>query len=243
MVFIKPIIFQQFPEVIFGFSTKIGNGRKAPYNFNLSFSVNDNEGDVRKNRDAFFKSLGLDSGKIVFQKQVHEDKITIVENSGLCGESDAIVTNKKNLGLAVGTADCAPIFIYDHENKVIAGVHSGWRSTEKAILRKTLDLLKAKFNSKSENLFVYEGPTISQKNYEVGKEVAEKFDKKYLLPNGEKFMLDIPRINYDFLLDFGIPKNNIQISNLCTYESYKLLHSYRREGQESGRALGVIAIK
>ncbi len=243
MVLIKPIIFQQFPEVIFGFSTKIGNGRKAPYNFNLSFSVNDNESDVRTNRDAFFKSLGLDTESVALQKQVHEDKITIVEKAGNCGESDAIVTNKKSLGLAVSTADCAPIFIYDSENKVIAGVHSGWRSTEKAILKKTLDLLKAKFNSNSENLFVYEGPTISQKNYEVGKEVAEKFDEKYLLPKEEKFLLDISRINYDFLMDFEIPRSNIQISNLCTYESSKLLHSYRREGQESGRALGVIAIK
>lgn len=243
MVFIKPIIFQQFPEVIFGFSTKIGNGRKAPYNFNLSFSVNDKDEDVRINRDTFFRSLGLDTESVALQKQVHEDKITVVESAGVCGESDAIVTNRRTLGLAVSTADCAPIFIYDNENKVIAGVHSGWRSTEKAILKKTLDLLKARFNSKSENLFVYEGPTISQENYEVGKEVAEKFDEKYLLPKEEKFLLDIPRINYDFLLDFGIPKNNIQISNLCTYESSKLLHSYRREGQESGRALGVIAIK
>ncbi|HDZ59011.1 MAG TPA: laccase domain-containing protein, partial [Ignavibacteriales bacterium] len=34
-----------------------------------------------------------------------------------------------------------------------------------------------------------------------------------------------------------------QSSKLCTYEYSEILHSYRRDGKLSGRALGIIAMK
>jgi len=49
MLIIKPFIFQQFPEIIFGFSTKVGLNKKAPYFFNLSYNVRDEkDGEVGK---------------------------------------------------------------------------------------------------------------------------------------------------------------------------------------------------
>jgi len=45
------------------------------------------------------------------------------------------------------------------------------------------------------------------------------------------------------LISEGVKEKNIQVSKLCSYEYANLLHSYRRDGIKSGRALGVIAIK
>jgi copper oxidase (laccase) domain-containing protein len=45
------------------------------------------------------------------------------------------------------------------------------------------------------------------------------------------------------LLRNGIKAPNIQLSNVCTFEYSNLLHSYRRDGLHSGRALGIIAMK
>ena len=45
------------------------------------------------------------------------------------------------------------------------------------------------------------------------------------------------------LLDFGIPENQIQKSSICTYEMKEIMHSYRRDGEKSGRSLGVIALR
>jgi len=42
------------------------------------------------------------------------------------------------------------------------------------------------------------------------------------------------------LLDFGIPKRQIQKSNLCSFENVDLFHSYRRDKENSGRAWGLI---
>jgi len=243
MLIIKPFIFKQFPEIVFGFSTKIGQNVKPPYHFNLSYSVGDEKEIVDSNRRLFFNELGLNEKMVSYQKQVHEDKISLVNSFGRCGESDAFVTKTKNLGLAISSADCPAIFIYDPMQKVIAAVHSGWRGTDKKILKKTIQKLKSDFNSDLSNLICYIGPSISKKNYEVGEEVASKFDKEFIIKNGNKFYLDLTGANYKMLIDEGVKKINIQVSGLCSFEYNNLLHSYRRDGIESGRALGVISMK
>jgi len=243
MIILKPLIFEQFPEIIFGFSTKIGLERKKPYYFNLSKSVDDDENIVEENRKSFFSSLNIKSENIIYQKQIHSNKVTYVSKAGYFGERDALITDKPNLALTISTADCTPVFIYDKENKIIAGVHSGWRGTEKKILLETINKLKSDFNSQPENLYVYIAPSISQEKYEVGPEVAEKFEDKYLLSINGKIYLNVAGVNYDILINFGLPKSNIQYSQLCSFKMKNLLHSYRRDGLYSGRSLGVIALK
>jgi len=243
MYILKPYIFNKFPEIVFGFSTKISEKAKPPYFFNLSYSVGDDKNIVDKNRSDFFETLGLSINNVGYQRQIHSDIIKTIDCGGDNGESDALITNNKNLGLAVSIADCTPVFVYDFKNRIIAAIHSGWRGTENKIVEKTLVKMMNDFNSKPENLFAYIGPSISQNNYVVGSEVAEKFDKAFAKEKDDKILLDVARLNYKMLLDFGIPKNQIQKSQLCTYEFNNLLHSYRRDGNLSGRSLGVIAIK
>jgi YfiH family protein len=243
MLIIGTRIFDKYPEIIFGFSTKIGNEREAPFYFNVSFSVGDDKKNVEENRNEFFSTLGLASVSIAFQKQVHGDIVSVVNTAGNCGESDAMITNTLNLGLAISTADCAAIFIYDPVNKVIAAVHSGWRGTEKKILSKTLFKLISDFNSKPQNLIAYIAPSISMGNYEVGREVAKLFNEKYVKQKGEKFFLGVAEANYDMLLENGLKPENVKKSELCSFEAKELFHSYRRDGIRSGRTLGVIAMK
>lgn len=241
MKIIKSELFEKYPQVKFAFSTKIGLERGAPYYFNMSKSVGDDEKLVEENRELFFSSIGLSSTQIAFQKQVHKDGIKIVTLAGYQGESDAMITSEKNIGLAISTADCTPIFIFDKEREIIAAVHSGWRSTKEKILLKTLQKLKSDFNSNPANLIVYIGPCISQKNYEVGEEFKNFFDEKYLLTKEDKYLLDLKTANRDMLIEFGVTQENIEISDLCTFEE-EYLHSYRRDGKVSGRALGIIAM-
>jgi len=243
MLIIKSQILTSVPEIIFGFSTKIGAERNAPFYFNMSHSVGDNKEIVEENRALFYQALDLGKENIALQKQIHGDGINYVTNGGIYEDSDAMITDKRNIGLAISTADCAAIFLYDKRNKVIAGIHSGWRGTNKKILLKTLIRLKDDFNTSPSDLVAYIAPAISQNNYEIGNEVAALFDKKYLLPKGEKFLLDVSQVNYDILVNFGLSKKDIQISGLCSFEFKHLLHSYRREGLHSGRALGIIALR
>jgi hypothetical protein len=235
--------FQKFPEIIFGFSKKIGLNRTAPFYFNLSFTVGDDPKIVKQNREAFYNSLGLTSSQIATQRQIHSDIITVVDKPGMIGESDAMITAKRGIGLAISSADCTPIFIYDKARKIIAGVHSGWRGTENRILEKTLNTLGEKFNSNPNDLFICIGPSISQKNYEIGREVAEKFDSKYVNEISGNLYLNVLSANVDMALQHGISSSGIEISPLCSYDEKEILHSYRRDGKLSGRSLGVIMLK
>jgi YfiH family protein len=240
---IQSQIFRRFENVLFGVSGRFAPETSEPYFFNMSLSVGDDSKIVKQNRSVFFNKLGLGIDNVAFQKQIHSDIITYVSQAGNCGQSDAMITDKPGIGLAVSSADCVPVFIYDNKNKVIAGIHSGWRGTEKKIVEKTILKLQNGFGANPEELFAYIGPSISQANYEVDKEVADKFDGKYLMSNGNgKFLLNVSGACYDMLLCKGIPHQNIQHSGLCTFGMNNLLHSYRRDGLKSGRQLGVIAL-
>ncbi len=208
----------------------------------------------------FFDNLKLGINNIAFQKQIHSDIIKYVEKAGNIGECDAMITDIPNLGLAISSADCNAIYLYDSKKKIIAAAHSGWRGTSKKILIKLLNTLVDDFKVNINNLVSYLAPSISQKNYEVGFDVAKYFEEKYLIilngvqslsnddetlsdNNGKKYLLDLVKLNYDFLTDYGLKKENIQVSNLCSYEEKNLLHSYRRDGEKSGRSFGVIAMR
>jgi YfiH family protein len=243
MLVVRSGLLSSFPQIIFGFSTKIGLKRENPYYFNMSLSVNDSKQKVFQNRSYFYKRLGLNDSTVATQKQVHGDRVTFIDEGINCGESDAMITDKSNLGLAISSADCPAVFLFDVKNKVISAVHTGWRGTEKKILLRVLNKLEQDFNSKPGNIAAYIAPSISQKNYEVGEEVALLFDHKYSLRKNSKYLLDLQSINRDLMLSFGLLKRNIQVSSLCSYEMRDFLHSYRRDGEISGRAFGIIAIR
>ena len=119
-------------------------------------------------------------------------------------------------------------------------MHSGWRGTSQKILLKTLEKLKTEFKCNPNDFFCYLSPSISPQNYEVGREVAEQFHEKYLKIKNSKLFLDIKSANFDMLIDHGVKSAKIQVSKLCSFGYSSLLHSFRRDGKNSGRALGVI---
>ena len=242
MLILEPYIFKKFPEIISGVSTKIGASRTSPYFFNMSLSVGDEEKVVSENRKLFFEDLGLKNENAAYQKQVHGDNISFVTKGGLAGESDALITDKPGIGLAISIADCVPILLYEPNKKIVAGIHSGWRGTEKKILFKTIIKLK-ELGCLIENIYAYIGPSISKNIYEVGKEVADRFEEKYLTQKENKFLLDVASVNFDMLLNSDVNKNNIQVSGLCTFGMKDILHSYRRDGEKSGRSFAVIAMR
>lgn len=237
----KSKIFAQFPDLIFGLSTRI-NGNNDFFSFNMSKSIGDDIKRVDENRKSFFIELGLKKNQVIVQKQIHSNIVNVVNkySSNLVG--DALITNVKNIGLAISTADCTNIYLYDTNKLVIAAVHSGWGGTEKEVLVKTLDKMFVEFKSNPEDIFVYMAPSISQKNYEVSEEFNSKFQSEYLIPKENKFLLDLKLANKEMLLKNGIPNNQIEISEICSFANDHY-HSYRRDKNISGRALGVIALK
>ena len=97
MVTLKSLLFNSCPNIIFGLAAKIDNETNSPFGFNLSLSVGDDNLRVEKDRQRFFQSLGLEN-KVAVHNQVHGDRIVFVEKPGNQGDSDAMITDRPNLG-------------------------------------------------------------------------------------------------------------------------------------------------
>ncbi len=240
---IKSKIFFQFPEIRCGISTRQGGISPEPFGMNLSFKVGDDEVNVRKNRERFFGSLGIGIDSLATTHQVHGDTVQLVESPGKFETCDALITNTKNIFLAVTVADCLPILLFDPVTHSVAAVHTGWRGSKLKITEKTVGVLSKEYGVSSKNLFAYIGPSADVCCYEVGDEVAQEFPKQFLKQGkNSKLHLNLKEYNRRLLLDAGIKDSNIEVSEHCTISQPELFHSYRRDGKYSGRMMGVIGI-
>jgi YfiH family protein len=240
---IRSSLLSRYPEIIHGMSTKLGGCEYPPYYNSLSYYVGDDEEIIKSNREKYFDTLGIDLKNLAIPKQIHSANVQFVDKPGFYRESDALITQTKNVYLLVSTADCFPILIYDKNNKAVAAVHSGWRGTQKKILSQSLDKMISEIGSRPNNLMIFIGPGISKENFEVGEDVANSFDKKFIDLRNGKFYVDLNANLLDQLDSFGIPADNIDANPLCTYKEKNYLHSYRRDRDKSGRMFAVIGLK
>ncbi len=240
-------LFKKFPELAFGISTKDGGVSAPPYFMNMGMMVGDEKEKVIENRKLFLKELKIELDKVTFQQQVHSANINYVSDQKFIPDSDALCSDKYGVFLAVMIADCAPVFLYDPNKKVFAGIHSGWMGAKENISGKTVKTLCEKFKCLPENVIAFIGPCISGKNYEVGEEFKKHFGEDNLSEENGKFHLDLKKIIHHQLLKAGLKEQNIEVSAYCTYESEDLFHSHRREkghrGKDTGRMMGVIGLR
>ena len=163
---------------------------------------------------------------------------------------DALITNKTGVALAILTADCAPILIYDPINNLISAIHAGWKGAYKKIISNTFKKLKKK-GSRIENLIVVVGPCIGKNNYEVKKDFLKKFinqdrlNKKFFIYKNNKIFFSLNDYIRNDLIKIGV--KNIEIIKKDTYISSNDFFSARRSARNKlndyGRNISVIMIK
>ncbi len=242
IIIIKSNILKKFSELKFGISTKIGGDNEPPFYFNLSYRVRDKVERVNKNRKIFYDELGIDESRVSYQLQIHSDKSNYVEEPKFFRNCDALYTNKRNNFLAVCIADCLPIFLYEPKKKVIAAIHSGWKGTLNKITTLTIKRIIKEFSIDIKSMMAYIGPGISFEHFEVGKDVAELFEENVKEKINGKYHIDLKKDNLIQLKNLGVPEENIEVSEYCTFERKDLFHSYRRDKDKTGRMMGVIGI-
>lgn len=236
-------ILSGFPEITHGISTKLGGNTEPPHYNNMSFKVGDDEENVRGNRDKFFGSLGIDQKLLAIPQQVHSDEIEIIDKPGYYYGCDGLITSGKNVFLIISTADCFSVLMYDASNRIISNIHSGWRGTQKNIVTKAVNIMENKFGTKAKDLYAFVGPGISSEYFEVGGDVAELFEEKYVQRRKGKYYVDLKANISDQLDSLGIIKSHLEIYPYCSYKMKDYLHSYRRDRGNSGRMYSVIGMK
>ncbi len=225
-------------------STRQGGNADSLFGFNLGFSVGDDEQRVIASRLRFFDQLGLNIKDVAYQKQIHETTIALVNEGGENSLSDALVTKTPMVGLSITAADCVPVLVYAPGDNTIAAVHAGWRGSVQRITWKTLIYLRDELHVDLQNTFVFIAPSAGGCCYEVSEDTASQFpEESVTLSSKNTTLLDLKEVNRLQLLDAGIPEENIEVSSYCTICKPSIFHSYRRDGEFSGRMLAVIAMK
>jgi copper oxidase (laccase) domain-containing protein len=99
------------------------------------------------------------------------------------------------------------------------------------------------FGSKYTDILAAIGPGIQQENYQVDVKTASYFEKEFLKPDGkDHYRLDIQGKIISQLIKTGVKNSHIEYDTRCTFENKDLFYSYRRDGQNSGRMMGLISL-
>ena len=185
---------------------------------------------------------------VLFPEQVHGNLIIKVAPHGIKAsicvipKSDGLVTTAKRIAIAMLSADCLPIFLYDPKDKAIGIMHAGWKGTQMGIAQRAIQIMAKEFHTDTNSLKVLLGPCIRSCCYNIEKERADLF-KGYYVKRHDSYFLDMVSLNMDQLKNQGVLEENIIDCGICTSCNSMDFFSYRRHGKECGRTISLILKK
>jgi len=193
-----------------------------------------------KNREELnlkLTELNISPTTTLFVNQVHGNQVLIIDSpQKIYGEqnlpkADGLVSNQKNLALAIVTADCGPIIFYDDENSIIGICHAGWRGAKSGILENTVSAMK---QIGANNIRAVMGPMIQQYSYQVSQDfyddfIAEKTSNAKFFKAGKeqgKWQFSLSSYIHEKIEKLQI--DEIENLEIDTYTNDSKYHSYRR---------------
>lgn len=234
--------------VTHGFTTRAGGVSAPPYDgLNFSRSVGDNPAHVAGNEDALRGHLGLGPRPLVTVNQVHGVSVLRVgDDLTGGGNHDALITDRPDVLIAVKSADCTPILLYDTVTGAIGAVHAGWRGTALKAPARAVEAMAAAFGSRPADLVAVVGPAIGPCCYVVGPDVVEAFAAAFgpgrFIGGPEDPRADLHAANRESLTRAGLSPGNVHTIRLCTACHPGLFFSHRRDGAKTGRQINFIGM-
>jgi|TARA_B110001452_G_scaffold265169_1_gene269411 YfiH family protein len=251
---IKSKKLSKFKEIEHGFFNKIGGKSKGLYkSLNCGLGSLDKKRIVRENLKIVCKKIGISSQRLILLNQVHGTKIiSITKNFKFDKKKlkgDGLITNIKNIPLAVMTADCAPVIIFDKYKKISSIIHVGWKGAYKGIISRLVKLL-IKRGCRPKDLIAIIGPCITQDKYEIKDDFKRMFFKKnkknkvFFKNKNNKTYFSLNKYIYSDLKKLGI--KNLEIIKKDTYALKNNFFSARRSAHNKeydyGRNISIIMI-
>jgi polyphenol oxidase len=236
-----------------GFFTRRGGASSGVYaGLNCGPGSADQGVAVSLNRARVAEAMGVAPDRLLSLHQVHSADVVIAGPEAWVERprADAAVTTEPGLALSVLTADCAPVLLADRQAPVIGVAHAGWRGAVDGVLEAVLDAME-RLGARRENIAAAVGPTISQRNYQVGEEFLERFldenraHARFFTPGqGAKYHFDLPGFVLEALRRAGV--GDAEWLRACTYAEPDRFFSFRRATHQGepdyGRLISVIVL-
>ncbi|MEZ5315267.1 MAG: peptidoglycan editing factor PgeF [Chlamydiales bacterium] len=227
------------PKLIHGVFLRHGGVSQGEFS-SLNFGLNqgDDPHAVAINRKRGLTILGIEDFTLLYQ--IHSNRV-VEATARLQEEGDALITQKKKLGLLILHADCQAAIFYDPIHHALANVHAGWRGSVANIYGKTIQKMKDRYGTQPQDLLIGISPSL-------GPEAAQFIHYQNELPSTfwpyqiKPTYFDFWQISQFQLNQAGILSHHIEMANLCTYTHKEDFFSYRR-CKQSGRHGTIAAIK
>jgi len=233
------------------FSRKNGVSKGVYESLNCGIGSSDNKENVFKNLNLVRNKINCNENSLITLNQKHTNQVvhfkneTSVENKLT---ADAIVSEVKNVGIGILTADCAPILFYDPKRKIIGCAHSGWKGALNGIIKNTVEKFN-ELNSNNKDLIAVVGPCIGKKSYKVKEDFFNKFISQennneifFEKIDNKKFLFDLRGFINQEILKSGI--ENVENLEMDTFSQKEFFYSYRRsqlnKENDYGRCISVI---
>ena len=218
---------------------------------NCGIGSNDSKENVLKNLEIISNKINCDKNSLITLNQKHTNQVVYFKNETSIKNkvtADAIVSEVKNVGIGILTADCAPILFYDPKKKIIGCAHSGWKGALNGIIKNIVKKFN-ELNSNSNDLIAVVGPCIGKKSYEVKEDFFNKFvsyenNNKIFFEkiNNGKFLFDLRGFINKEISNCGI--TSIENLEMDTFSQKEFFYSYRRsqhnKEKDYGRCISVI---
>ncbi|MBQ7692106.1 MAG: peptidoglycan editing factor PgeF [Oscillospiraceae bacterium] len=239
------------------FTTRFGGVSGGAFSsLNLGSNRGDEPENVRENYRRVCAFFGAGENDACVTNQVHKADVrtvTAADRHTCLGptpyEADGIVTAEKGLPLFCFTADCVPVLLWDRKGCAAGAVHCGWRSSVADILKNALDAMAA-LGAEAGDVCAAIGPAIGRCCFETDDDVPEAvtawlrgdteglFDRRA----DSKTMVDLRLANARRLVSLGVPVENIDISDECTFCSHDKYWSHRYTRGVRGSQASVIML-
>lgn len=238
------------------FTTRFGGVSSGVFSaLNLRYNGGDSPENVAENYRILADAIGFDPGKLVLTRQTHSDIVRKVTKGDAIGidnraypESDALITNDPGTALAIFTADCTPVLLYDPVTGAVGAAHAGWRGTASKIAAKTAQAMVAAYGCRWSNIRAAIGPNIAQCCFETDADVPQAMEKAYgdaakpfITQKGNKYYVNLKEINALALKEVGV--QHIALSTECTVCQSHRFWSHRVTGGVRGSQGAIIVCK
>lgn len=231
-----------------GFSTRLGGVSEGPWaSLNLGAAVGDDAERVRENHRRLAAKVGYDVARLHQTWQVHGAAVwcpaeDATPDTSRAVEADALIARFAGMAVAVRVADCVPVLLASPVTGHVAAAHAGWRGVASRILAETVRALDAT----PRRIVAAVGPSIGPCCFEVGDDVAEQIAAAshpdvVIRTEGERPRVDLWRAVEHQLEALGV--RSVDVMRRCTRCEPEAFFSFRRDGQRSGRLVGVIVAR
>lgn len=241
------------------FTTRLGGVSPAPCD-SLNFFENhgDDLANIRENYRRLGEAAGLDMSRAVGNRQVHSDLVRFLraDDAGRLlwderpYDADALLTDVPNLPLVAFSADCCTILLYDPTSRCVGAIHAGWRGTASGIALKTLVAMMSAYGADPLTIRAALGPSIGACCFETDADVPDAIREElsesaepYITKTGDKYRVDLKRINRLWLLRGGLDPKHVEVHPDCTMCRPDRYWSHRAMGTARGGQIAAIALE